>query len=75
MDGKDSWRDNVFVARMWKSNKDEEVYLHAYDAVDQDRQGLQYYFSFFNQRRPHSSLDERMPDTVFFASLPQLQAA
>ena len=75
MDGKGSWRDNVFVERLWKSLKFEEVYLHAYDSVAEARQGLQRYFSFYNQRRPHSSLDGRTPDMVYFAALPQPQAA
>ena len=75
MDGKGSWRDNVFVERLWKSVKYEEVYLHAYDSVAEARQGLQRYFSFYNQRRPHSSLDGRTPDMVYFAALPQPQAA
>jgi putative transposase len=75
MDGKGSWRDNVFVERLWKSVKYEEVYLHAYDSVAEARQGLQRYFSFYNQRRPHSSLGGRTPDMVYFAALPQTQAA
>jgi putative transposase len=75
MDGKGSWRDNVFVERLWKSLKYEEVYLHAYDSVAEARLGLQRYFSFYNQRRPHSSLDGRTPDMVYFAALPQPQAA
>jgi putative transposase len=75
MDGKGSWRDNVFVERLWKSVKYEEVYLHAYDLVAEARQGLQRYFSFYNQRRPHSSLDGQTPDMVYFAALPQPQAA
>ena len=75
MDGKGSWRDNVFVERLWKSVKHEEVYLHAYDSVGQARQSLQRYFSFYNQRRPHASLDGRTPDTIYFGALPQLQAA
>ena len=75
MDGKGSWRDNVFVKRLWKSVKYEEVYLHAYDSVAEARQGLQRYFSYYNQRRPHSSLDGRTPDMVYFAALPQPQAA
>jgi putative transposase len=75
MDGKGSWRDNVFVERLWKSVKYEEVYLHAYDSVAEARQGLQRYFSFYNQRRPHSSLDGQTPDMVYFAALPQPQAA
>jgi putative transposase len=75
MDGKGSWRDNVFVERLWKSVKYEEVYLHAYDSVAEARQGLQRYFVFYNQRRPHSSLGGRTPDMVYFAALPQPQAA
>jgi len=75
MDGKGSWRDNVFVERPWKSVKYEEVYLHAYDSVAEARQGLQRYFTFYNQRRPHSFLDSRTPDMVYFAALPQPQAA
>ena len=75
MDGKGSWRDNVFVERLWKSVKYEEVYLHAYDSVAEARQGLHRYFSFYNQRRPHRALDGRTPDMVYFAALPQPQAA
>jgi len=75
MDGKGSWRDNVFVERLWKSVKYEEVYLHAYESVTEARQGLLRYFSFYNQRRPHSSLYGRTPDMVYFAALPQHQAA
>ena len=70
-----SWRDIVFVERLWKSVKYEEVYLHAYDSVAEARQGLQRYFSFYNQRRPHSSLGGQTPDMVYFAALPQTQAA
>jgi putative transposase len=75
MDGKGSWRDNVFVERLWKSFKYEEVYLHAYDSVAEARQSLQRYFSFYNQRRPHRALDGRTPDMVYFEALPQPQAA
>jgi len=75
MDGKGRWVDNVFVERLWKSVKYEEVYLHAYDSVSQARQGLQRYFQFYNERRPHSSLDGKTPDSVYFDSLPIQQAA
>lgn len=75
MDGKGRWVDNVFVERLWKSVKYEEVYLHAYDTVSQARQGLESYFTFYNERRPHSSLDGKTPDTVYFNSLPIKQAA
>lgn len=75
MDGKGRWVDNVFVERLWKSVKYEEVYLHAYDTVSQAQQGLESYFTFYNERRPHSSLDGKTPDTVYFNSLPIKQAA
>ena len=75
MDGKGRWVDNVFVERLWKSVKYEEVYLHAYDAVTEARHGLERYFQFYNQRRPHSSLDGQTPNAVYFSSLPLNQAA
>jgi len=75
MDGKGRWRDNVFVERLWRSVKYEEVYLHAYDTVNAARAGLARYFQFYNTRRPHASLDRRTPDAVYFESLPLAQAA
>jgi len=75
MDGTGRWVDNVFVERLWKSVKYEEVYLHAYDSVAQARQGLQRYFKFYNERRPHSSLAGKTPDSVYFKSLLTQQAA
>lgn len=75
MDGKGCWRDNVFVERLWKSVKYEEVYLHAYESVLEARQGLARYLAFYNTRRPHSSLDGQTPDTVYFKSLPLPRAA
>ena len=75
MDGKGAWRDNLFVERLWKSVKYEEVYLHAYDSVTEARQGLVRYFTFYNQGRPHSALDGQTPDMVYFAPWPQLEAA
>ena len=62
MDGKGAWRDNVFVERLWRSVKHEEVYLRAYDTVAEARNSLAGYFSFYNSRRPHSSLDRQTPD-------------
>lgn len=66
MDGKGCWRDNVFVERLWKSVKYEEIYLHGYDNVSIARQALNRYFDFYNRRRPHSTLDGRTPDTAYF---------
>lgn len=70
MDGRGCWRDNVFVERLWKSIKYEEVYLHAYETVSQARAGIGRYIEFFNARRPHSSLGARTPDVVYFKTLP-----
>jgi len=75
MDGKGSWRDNVFVERLWRSVKYEEVYLHAYSSVSDARAGLSRYFHFYNSRRPHSSLDGQIPDQVYFNALPLPVAA
>lgn len=75
MDGKGSWRDNVFVERLWRSVKYEEVYLHAYDTTSDARQGLKRYFEFYNGRRPHSRLDGQTPDQFYFSSLPEIVAA
>jgi putative transposase len=75
MDGKGSWRDNVFIERLWKSVKYEEVYLKAYDSVSAARQGIGRYFYFYNSRRPHSSLDRQTPDQVYFQTLPLPRAA
>jgi putative transposase len=66
MDGKGAWRDNVFVERLWRSVKYEEVYLHAYDSVSAAREGIGRYLDFYNRRRPHSSLDGRTPDQAYY---------
>ncbi len=70
MDGKGSWRDNVFVERIWKSVKYEEVYLRAYDSVGEARASIGRYLEFYNERRPHSSLDRRTPDEAYFQPSP-----
>jgi putative transposase len=75
MDGRGAWRDNVFVERLWKSIKYEEVYLHAYDSVSAAHAGIARYVAFYNTRRPHSSLDRQTPDTVYFNSWPLAVAA
>jgi putative transposase len=75
MDGKGAWRDNVFVERLWRSVKYEEVYLKAYDSVSAARAGLARYLDFYNTRRPHSSLDGRTPDEFYFAWLPATRKA
>jgi putative transposase len=75
MDGKGAWRDNVFVERLWRSVKYEEVYLKAYETVSAARAGLSSYLAFYNARRPHSSLDGKTPDEFYFASLPATRKA
>ena len=75
MDGKGAWRDNVFVERLWRSVKYEEVYLRAYDTVAEARASIGRYLSFYNTRRPHSSLDRQTPDRAYFTRLPQIAAA
>jgi len=74
MDGRGCWRDNVFVERLWRSVKYEEVYLHAYASVPEARIGIGRYFGFYNSVRPHSSLGCRTPDEVYFHQ-PLLAAA
>ena len=75
MDGRGCWRDNVFVERLWKSIKYEEVYLHGYESVSAARAGIGRYLGFYNERRPHRSLDGATPDSVYFKSLPVPLAA
>ena len=75
MDGKGAWRDNVFVERLWRSIKYEEVYLHAYDSVKDAKTGLARYINFYNTERPHSSLDKKTPEEFYFASLPAIKQA
>ena len=75
MDGKGAWRDNVFVERLWRSVKYEEVYLRAYDSVSEARASIGRYLNFYNVRRPHSSLDGMTPDQAYFTPLPLRTAA
>ena len=75
MDGRGAWRDNVFVERLWRSVKYEEVYLRAYDSVGEARTSIGRYLDFYNRKRPHSSLDARTPDRAYFEHLPQAAAA
>jgi putative transposase len=75
MDGKGAWRDNVFVERLWRSVKYEEVYLRAYDGVSDARTSIGRYLDFYNRRRPHSSLDGTTPDHAYFTPLPFRLAA
>jgi transposase InsO family protein len=75
MDGRGAWRDNVFVERLWRSVKYEEVYLRAYDSVAEARASIGRYLAFYNGKRPHSSLDAQTPDQAYFDRLSQRAAA
>ena len=70
MDGRGASRDNVFVERLWRSVKYEEVYLRAYDSVAEARASIGRYMAFYNGRRPHSSLNARTPDDAYFNYVP-----
>jgi len=75
MDGRGSWRDNVFVERLWRTVKYEEVYLRAYDSVAEARRSIGNYLAFYNRKRPHSSLGGRAPDQAYFCGLALAEAA
>jgi putative transposase len=77
MDGKGAWRDNVFVERLWRTVKYEEVYLHAYESVTAARASIGRYLDLYNRRRPHSSLDGMTPDQAYYGahSLPPVRLA
>lgn len=70
MDGKGCWRDNVFVERLWRSIKYEEVYLHAYETVREAQDGIARYVTFYNAVRPHQTLDGHTPDRVYWEHVP-----
>jgi putative transposase len=75
MDGRGAWRDNVFVERLWRTVKYEEVYLKAYETVAEAKASIREYLSFYNGKRPHSSLDRLTPDQVYFNPQPAKLAA
>jgi putative transposase len=74
MDGKGAWRDNIFVERLWRSVKYEEVYLKAYESMADARQSLKRYFQFYNQKRKHQALKAK-PDQVYYESIKLAEAA
>jgi len=66
MDGKGCWKDNIFVERLWRSIKYEEVYLHAYASVSEAKAGIGRYLAQYNGSRPHSRLADQTPDEAYF---------
>jgi putative transposase len=75
MDSRGRWMDNVFVERLWRSVKYEEVYLKSYSTLAEARRELAGYFEFYNERRRHQGLDDRTPDEVYWTTLPQIKVA
>ena len=75
MDGRGRWMDNVFIERLWRSLKYECVYLHAFETGSELRAGLTRWISYYNARRPHSTLAGRTPDEAYGASRMEKLAA
>ena len=75
MDGKGRWMDNVFIERLWRSLKYEEVYLSEYTTGSEARAGIGWWIDFYNQSRPHSSLEDRTPNEAYTGSEPGLRPA
>ena len=75
MDGKGHWMDNVFIERLWKSVKYEDIYLKAYTSMTEVRKGLASYFTFYNEKRWHQNFDRKTPAMVYYTTLSQKQAA
>lgn len=75
MDGKGRWVDNVFVERLWRTVKYEDVYLKAYETPNDLQRGLEKYFQYYNTHRRHTALDRRTPDAVYFGENELPQAA
>ncbi len=73
MDGRGRWMDNVFIERLWKSVKYEDVYLKAYGSISEVRKGLTQWFDRYNRWRRHQGLDNRTPDEVYWSTLPTVK--
>ena len=75
MDGQGRWRDNVFIERLWKTVKYEEVYLKAYESITEAKKELRKFFDRYNVRLRHQSLDNVTPDEVYWSTLPKMKDA
>jgi putative transposase len=75
MDGKGRWMDNIFIERLWRSLKYECVYLNAFESIRQAQEKINHWINFYNQDRPHSSLNDRTPNETYFGyTISQLAA-
>jgi putative transposase len=75
MDGKGRWIDNVFIERLWRSLKYEEVYLNAYDTTKEAKEGIGEWIRFYNHERTHQSLEYQTPESVYLNSVPKKEMA
>ena len=75
MDGQGRWRDNIFIERLWKTVKYEEIYLKAYESISHAKKELTKFFDRYNTRRPHQGLNDRTPDEVYWGTLPKVRDA
>ena len=75
MDGRGRWMDNIFIERLWKTVKYEDIYLKAYSSLADVRRGLKVYFERYNSRRHHQGLNDRTPDEVYLNTLPEAKEA
>jgi putative transposase len=75
MDGQGRWRDNVFIERLWKTVKYQEVYLKAYESISHAKKELTKFFARYNTWRPHQGLKDRTPDEVYWGTLPRMKDA
>ena len=75
MDGRGRWMDNIFIERLWKTVKYEDIYLKAYNSLADVRKGLKDYFERYNSRRRHQGLGDRTPDEVYLSTLPEAKEA
>ncbi|ATI43811.1 hypothetical protein CBW24_16960 (plasmid) [Pacificitalea manganoxidans] len=75
MDGRGRYLDNIFIERLWRSLKQEAIYLEEIDDGFKARRVIKYWMAFYNTRRPHSALDRQTPDEAYWAGLEEQKAA
>ena len=75
MDGQGRWRDNIFIERLWKTVKYQEVYLKAYVSITHAKKELTRFFDRYNMRRSHQGLADRTPDEAYWSTLPKAKDA